>query len=76
MLRGRDFELIPFGVDERICPGLPLAMRLVQIMLGSLLNSFKWKLEEDIESKDLDMEETFSFISSKAHPLRVMSSPL
>lgn len=65
-VRGRDFELIPFGAGRRICPGLPLAMRLVQTMLGSLLNSFNWKLEGDIEPKDLDMEETFSFISSFA----------
>jgi len=75
-MQGQDFELIPFGAGRRICPGLPLAMRLVQIMLGSLLNSFNWKLEGDIEPKDLDMEETFSFISSKAHPLRVIPSPL
>ncbi|KAK4729451.1 hypothetical protein R3W88_022439 [Solanum pinnatisectum] len=61
-VRGQDFELIPFGAGRRICPGLPL----VQIMLGSLLNSFNWKLEGDIEPKDLDMEETFSFISSFA----------
>lgn len=75
-VRGQDFELIPFGAGRRICPGLPLAMRLVQTMLGSLLNSFNWKLEGDIEPKDLDMEETFSFISSKARPLRVIPSPL
>ncbi|TMW94416.1 hypothetical protein EJD97_010308 [Solanum chilense] len=75
-VRGQDFELIPFGAGRRICPSLPLAMRLVQTMLGSLLNSFNWKLEGDIEPKDLDMEETFSFISSKAHPLRVIPSPL
>ncbi|WMV51711.1 hypothetical protein MTR67_045096 [Solanum verrucosum] len=75
-MRGQDFELIPFGAGRRICPGLPLALRLVPIMLGSLLNSFNWKLEANIEPKDLDMEETFSFISSKAHPLRVIPSPL
>ncbi|KAG5582109.1 hypothetical protein H5410_052736 [Solanum commersonii] len=74
-MRGQDFELIPFGAGRRICPGLPLALRLVPIMLGSLLNSFNWKLEANIEPKDLDMEETFSFISSKAHPLRVIPSP-
>ncbi|XP_015158425.1 geraniol 8-hydroxylase-like isoform X2 [Solanum tuberosum] len=75
-MQGQDFALIPFGAGRRICPGLPLTLRLVPIMLGSLLNSFNWKLEANIEPKDLDMEETFSFISSKAHPLRVIPSPL
>ncbi|KAG5588684.1 hypothetical protein H5410_049118 [Solanum commersonii] len=44
-MRGQDFELISFGAGQRICPGLPLALRMVPVMLGSLLNSFNWKLE-------------------------------
>ncbi|KAK6781337.1 hypothetical protein RDI58_023521 [Solanum bulbocastanum] len=47
-----DFELIPFGAGRRICPGLPLALRIVPVMLGSMLNSFNWKLESGIEPKD------------------------
>ncbi|KAG5588683.1 hypothetical protein H5410_049117 [Solanum commersonii] len=54
--RGKDFELIPFGAGRRICPGLALGLRMAPIMLGSMLNSFNWKLESDIEP---DMEEKF-----------------
>ncbi|XP_065858081.1 geraniol 8-hydroxylase-like [Euphorbia lathyris] len=41
----RSFELIPFGGGRRICPGLPLATRVLHPMLGSLINIFGWKTE-------------------------------
>ncbi|XP_009762539.2 geraniol 8-hydroxylase-like [Nicotiana sylvestris] len=75
-MRGQDFELIPFGAGRRICPGLPLALRMVPVMLGSLLNSFTWKLEPGIAQKDLDMEEKFGITLAIAHPLRVIPSPI
>ncbi|KAK4732946.1 hypothetical protein R3W88_025934 [Solanum pinnatisectum] len=73
-----DFELIPFGAGQRICPDLTLALRMVQVMLGSMLNSFNWKLESGIhEPKDLDMKEKFALmILAKTHPLRAIPSPL
>ncbi|XP_059624711.1 geraniol 8-hydroxylase-like [Cornus florida] len=71
-VRGRDFEVIPFGAGRRICPGLPLAIRMVPVMLGSLLNSFDWKLEGGIAPKDLDMEEKFGITLQKAQPLRAV----
>lgn len=75
-MRGRDFELIPFGAGRRICPGLPLAVRMVPVMLGSLLNSFDWKLESGIGPKELDMEEKFGITLQKAQPLRAVPIPL
>ncbi|CAN4120916.1 unnamed protein product [Withania somnifera] len=73
---GQDFELIPFGAGRRICPGFPLALRMLPVILGSLLNSFHWKLEADMEPKDLDMEEKFGITLAKTNPLRVIPSPL
>ncbi|KAG5529745.1 hypothetical protein RHGRI_030206 [Rhododendron griersonianum] len=67
--RGRDFELIPFGAGRRICPGLPLAIRTVPVMLSSLINSFDWKLGGEIAPKDLDMEEKFGITLQKEKPL-------
>lgn len=75
-VRGQDFELIPFGAGRRMCPALPLALRMIPVMLGSLLNSFNWKLEAGIRPEDLDMEEKFGLALVKAHPLRAIPSPL
>ncbi|WMV18396.1 hypothetical protein MTR67_011781 [Solanum verrucosum] len=72
----QDFELIPFGAGRRICPGLPLAMRTVPAILGSLLNSFDWKVEGEIAPKDLDMEEKFGLTLAKSCPLRIIPLPI
>nr|GMD51790.1 geraniol 8-hydroxylase-like [Ipomoea batatas] len=74
--RGQDFELIPFGRGRRICPGLPLATKTVPVMLGSLLNSFQWKLEGNIAPKDLDMKEKFGFTIAKDCPLKAIPIPI
>nr|GLL39072.1 geraniol 8-hydroxylase-like [Ipomoea trifida] len=74
-IRGLDFELIPFGAGRRICPGLPMAMRIVPVMLGSLLNSFQWKLDGNLAPHDLDMEEKFGITLAKACPLRAIPIP-
>lgn len=75
-VRGRDFELIPFGAGRRICPGLPLAIRMIPVMLGSLLNSFNWKLEGGLAPKELNMDEKFGITLPKTHPLRAVPCPL
>nr|XP_016446970.1 PREDICTED: geraniol 8-hydroxylase-like isoform X1 [Nicotiana tabacum] len=76
-VRGKDFELIPFGAGRRICPGLPLAaLRMLPVMVGSLLNSFNWKLEEGIKPEKLEMEEKFGITLAKACPLRAIASPI
>ncbi|BFG16155.1 hypothetical protein CerSpe_024300 [Prunus speciosa] len=75
---GRSFELIPFGGGRRICPGLPLAMRMLNLMLGSLLNSFdNWKLEDGVVPENMNMEEKFGLTLQMAQPLRavVMAVP-
>ncbi|KAK2650506.1 hypothetical protein Ddye_017995 [Dipteronia dyeriana] len=68
-VKGRDFELIPFGAGRRICPGLPLAPRIVNLMLASLLYNFDWKLAHDLKPEDMDMTERFSLTLRKSEPL-------
>ncbi len=75
-IKGHDFELIPFGAGRRICPGLPLAMRMVLVMLGSLFNSFDWKLDGGIGPDELDMSEKFGLTLHKAQALCVIPMSL
>ncbi|XP_062110630.1 geraniol 8-hydroxylase-like [Humulus lupulus] len=72
-VKGRNFELLPFGSGRRICPGLPLAMRMVDLMLGSLIHSFDWKFEEGVEADTINMEEMFGLTLQKAQPLRALA---
>nr|CAD1829319.1 unnamed protein product [Ananas comosus var. bracteatus] len=44
--RGKDFDLLPFGAGRRICPGLPLAARMLHLMLAALLHGFDWTLPD------------------------------
>ncbi|KAJ4904292.1 Cytochrome P450 76C4 [Raphanus sativus] len=66
-MKGRDYELTPFGAGRRICPGLPLAVKMVSLMLVSLLYSFDWKLPNTV-----DMDETFGVTLHKAKPLHAI----
>lgn len=70
--KGRDFELVPFGGGRRICPGLPLATRMIQLMLGSLIHNFEWKLENDVTPETMNMDEKFGITLQMAEPLRVI----
>ncbi|KAL0438783.1 UNVERIFIED_CONTAM: cytochrome [Sesamum latifolium] len=38
-LQGPRFEFIPFGSGRRMCPGMPLAHRIVHLMVASLIQT-------------------------------------
>lgn len=40
-VRGLNFEMIPFGSGRRSCPGVPLALQVLNLTLASLLHSFE-----------------------------------
>ncbi|XP_060212491.1 geraniol 8-hydroxylase-like isoform X2 [Lycium barbarum] len=72
--KGRDFEFIPFGAGRRICPGLPLAIRMVNLILASIIQPFSWKLPDGMVPEKLDMEEQFGVSLRKATPLVAIPS--
>ncbi|CAN6304546.1 unnamed protein product [Urochloa humidicola] len=75
-LRGGDFDLIPFGGGRRICPGMPLAIRMVHLLLASLLNQFTWRLPAEVERNGVDMAEKFGLTLTKAVPLCAIATPI
>lgn len=74
-VKGRHFELIPFGAGRRICPGLPLGTRVIHQVLASLIHRFDWKLEDGKKVEEIDMEDRFGLTLQKAQPLRVIPIP-
>ncbi|KAK9198137.1 hypothetical protein WN944_013320 [Citrus x changshan-huyou] len=51
-LKGNNFELIPFGVGRRGCPGMNFAMPLIELALANLLHRFDWKLPPGMRIED------------------------
>lgn len=74
-VKGRDFELLPFGAGRRICPGLTLAYRMLNLMLATLVNNYDWKLEDGMNPENLDMDEKFGITLQKVNPLRAIPIP-
>ncbi|XP_010508139.1 PREDICTED: cytochrome P450 76C3-like [Camelina sativa] len=68
-LKGKDFELIPFGSGRRMCPGISMSLRTMYMVLASLLYSFDWKLPNGVVPENMDMSEAFGLTLHKAKPL-------
>ncbi|XP_061367266.1 geraniol 8-hydroxylase-like [Gastrolobium bilobum] len=71
-VKGRNYELTPFGSGRRVCPGLLFAMRMLYLMLGSILNCFNWRLEDGMSIEDMNMDDNFGLALAKAEPVRII----
>ena len=66
---GQDFEMIPFGLGHRICPGMPLAQKLIPLLLGTLIHRFEWELPAEVRESGIDMKEKCGVVLSLVNPL-------
>ncbi|VAH24276.1 unnamed protein product [Triticum turgidum subsp. durum] len=70
--RGKAFEFIPFGSGRRLCPGVPMAERVVPFILASLLHAFEWRLPDGVSPTELDVSERFTTANVMAVPLKAV----
>ncbi|KAK9118905.1 hypothetical protein Scep_016998 [Stephania cephalantha] len=70
-VKGNDFEPIPFGAGRRICAGMSLGIRMIQLVVATLVHGFNWALPDSQSPEKLNMEETFGLTLQRAEPLMV-----
>ncbi|KAL0355212.1 UNVERIFIED_CONTAM: cytochrome [Sesamum radiatum] len=71
-VRGKHFELLPFGGGRRICPGISFSLRLMELALANLLHGFDI---EKLSNEIVDMTSSFGATNMKATPLEVFLKP-
>lgn len=74
-VKGNDFDLIPFGAGRRICAGMSLGVRTVQLLTATLVQAFDWELANGLDPRDLNMEEAYGLTLQRAAPLMVHPRP-
>ncbi|GKE40827.1 geraniol 8-hydroxylase-like protein [Tanacetum coccineum] len=71
---GQHFKFLPFGSGRRMCPGIPLAHRVVSLMVASFVYHFDWKLSHARE--EMDMDDIFGLTLLRATPLLATPIPI
>ncbi|MQM08712.1 hypothetical protein Taro_041572 [Colocasia esculenta] len=73
-VRGQQFVYLPFGSGRRMCPGINLALPVMQLTLARLIHGFELGTPG---GAPVDMGEMLgrSFALSKAAPLEVLITP-
>jgi cytochrome P450 len=71
-LKGKNFELFPFGYGQRVRPGSLFGLITVQMELVRFLHNFTLRLPKGESSQDMDMSEVFCLTTPKTIPLHVV----
>ncbi|XP_031490699.1 flavonoid 3'-monooxygenase-like [Nymphaea colorata] len=74
-VRGNDFEVIPFGAGRRICAGMSMGIRMVQLMAATLVHGFGWELPAGQVPEKLNMDEAYGLTLQRAVPLKIQPRP-
>ncbi|KAM0019199.1 putative cytochrome P450 [Helianthus debilis subsp. tardiflorus] len=71
-VKGRHFELIPFGSGRRICLGMSFALEAMQLILANIIHGFEF---QNPSNDQIDMKESPGLINHKATPLELLVAP-
>ncbi|XP_037493819.1 cytochrome P450 81Q32 [Jatropha curcas] len=63
------YKFIPFGLGRRVCPGIPLANRVMGLALAALIQCFEWERPSE---EQIDMSEGEGLSMPKSQPLKAM----
>ncbi|XP_028797949.1 flavonoid 3'-monooxygenase-like isoform X2 [Neltuma alba] len=74
-VRGNDFEVIPFGGGRRICAGMNLGLRVVQLLTATLAQAFNWELADGLSPQKLNMDEAYGLTLQRKVPLLAQPKP-
>ncbi|XP_023543392.1 cytochrome P450 CYP736A12-like isoform X2 [Cucurbita pepo subsp. pepo] len=73
-VKGKNFQLIPFGAGRRSCPGMQLGLIMVNLLLAQLVHCFDWELPNGMTPSELDMTEKFGLTCPRARDLMIVPS--
>ncbi|XP_039117669.1 isoflavone 3'-hydroxylase-like [Dioscorea cayenensis subsp. rotundata] len=65
-------KIMAFGIGRRRCPGEVLALRVVAVVVGILVQCFEW---ERVDDEEIDMNEGVGLTMPKAKALVAMYKP-
>ncbi|KAJ4721720.1 putative Cytochrome P450 [Melia azedarach] len=73
-LKGKNYELIPFGAGRRMCPGMLMGLANVELTLANLLCKFDWEMPAGMENENLDFDVLPGLTMHKKNALWLMAS--
>ncbi|KAG0619800.1 hypothetical protein M758_4G166200 [Ceratodon purpureus] len=73
-MMGRDFQLIPFSVGRRQCPGKGLGLAVVQLAVASLIHGFEWSTVNQ-KPEEIDMREKPGLVTPRMTDLVINAVP-
>ncbi|XP_059665349.1 cytochrome P450 71AU50-like [Cornus florida] len=68
-VKGKHFQLLPFGSGRRSCPGMQLGLTVVRLVVAQLVHCFDWELPNNMLPTELDMTEVFGLVTARANHL-------